>query len=80
MVETRRAGTEEGWRWTSRGDGEFTIEPAEGLARGTVISLTLKPSPEGAEEEDGEDDPRRFLQPWVLRQLVRRQGTPSTQK
>jgi molecular chaperone HtpG len=72
VVETRRAGTEEGWRWTSRGDGEFTIEPAEGLARGTVIALTLKPSPEGGGEEDDEDDPRRFLEPWTLRQLVRR--------
>lgn len=73
-VETRRAGSDEGWRWSSRGDGEFSIEPADGLPRGTVITLQLKPSPEAVEEAeaDGEDDPRRFLDPWTLRQLVRR--------
>ena len=73
-VETRRAGSDEGWRWTSKGDGEFSVEPASDLPRGTVITLQLKPSPEASEEADadGEDDPRRFLDPWTLRQLVRR--------
>ncbi|MCK7595560.1 molecular chaperone HtpG [Pseudomarimonas salicorniae] len=57
-VETRRAGSEEGWRWASDGSGEFTLEPAEGLARGTRITLHLK--------EDAQD----YLQSWKLRSLI----------
>jgi molecular chaperone HtpG len=57
-VETRRAGDSEGWRWASDGSGEFTLEAAEGLARGTRITLHLK--------EDAQD----YLQPWKLRSLI----------
>ncbi len=57
-VETRRAGEDGGWRWASSGDGEFTLESAEGLARGTRITLHLK------------DDAKEYLQPWKLRSLV----------
>src|SRR5262249_4864137 len=28
-VTSRKAGESEGWRWTSDGKGEFTVEPAE---------------------------------------------------
>ena len=57
-VETRRAGSEQGWRWVSDGAGEFTLEPAEGVARGTHITLHLK------------DDAEDYLQPWKLRSLI----------
>lgn len=58
VVETRRAGEESGWRWASDGGGEFTLEPAEGLSRGTRVILHLK------------EDAREYLQPWKLRTLV----------
>ena len=68
VVETRRAGSEEGWRWSSKGDGSYEIEPVEGLARGTVVSLHLR---EAAEGEEGEG-PRKFLEEFTLRDVVRR--------
>lgn len=62
-VETLAAGESEGWRWTSSGDGEYTLEAAEGLTRGTVISLTLR------EPKEDESD---LLQEWTLREIIRR--------
>lgn len=43
-VETRKAGAsaEEAVRWTSKGDGEFTVETINQANRGTKITLTLK--------------------------------------
>ncbi|MEE2939759.1 MAG: molecular chaperone HtpG [Planctomycetota bacterium] len=69
-VETRRAGEEQGWRWTSSGDGSYEIEPAEDLGRGTIVSLHLREPAEG--EQEAEKSPRRFLEEWVLRDVVRR--------
>ncbi|MFT7677779.1 MAG: molecular chaperone HtpG [Planctomycetota bacterium] len=62
-VETRAAGSDEGWRWTSRGDGEYTLEPAEDLSRGTVISLSLR---------EAKEDESDLLQEWTLREIIRR--------
>jgi molecular chaperone HtpG len=62
-VETRRAGETVGWRWTSKGDGEFTLEEANDLPRGTKVSLALKPA--------GDDD-QDFADPAELAALVRR--------
>lgn len=59
-VVSRRAGTDEAWRWSSDGSGEFTLEPAERAQRGSSVVLHLK-------AEEGE-----FLQPWTLKSLVRR--------
>lgn len=59
-VTSRRAGSDEAYTWTSTGDGQFTLEPADAAApRGTTIVLHLK---------DGEDE---FLDGWKLRSLVR---------
>jgi len=41
-VVSRRAGSEECWKWTSDGKNDFTIEPAERDSRGTTITLNLK--------------------------------------
>ncbi|MDJ0940245.1 MAG: molecular chaperone HtpG [Woeseiaceae bacterium] len=43
-VDSRRAGVDaaDGVRWSSDGQGEFTIEPAELEARGTRVTLHLK--------------------------------------
>jgi len=47
-------------RWTSRGEGEYAIAPANRDQRGTRIELRLK------------DDANEFLQPHRLRGIVRR--------
>jgi molecular chaperone HtpG len=60
VVESRKAGEAEGWRWESDGKGEFTIEPAQGVERGTRITLHLR---------QGEED---FLEPERLRHIVRK--------
>ncbi len=58
-VSTRRAGEEQGWKWTSDGKGEFTIaEDAEAPARGTRIVLHLR-------EAEAE-----YLDPSRIRQIV----------
>lgn len=45
MVEvlTRSYQEDSGWKWISDGSGKFTIEPQDGLERGTQIRLHLKP-------------------------------------
>ena len=63
VVETRKAGDSTGWRWTSAGDGRFTVEEAPGAARGTRIALHLK----GEDELD-----RDYLSELTLRSLVKR--------
>ncbi|MCE9595075.1 MAG: molecular chaperone HtpG [Planctomycetes bacterium] len=63
VVETRRAGETAGWRWSSKGDGEFTLEEANDLPRGTRVSLALKPAV---------DDDQDFAEPAELAALIRR--------
>ena len=61
-LTTRRAGTaaSEGVRWTSNGEGEYTIETAEVSDRGTMITLHLR------------DDDREFLEDYRLRGIISR--------
>jgi molecular chaperone HtpG len=61
-LTTRRAGlpADQAVRWSSDGEGEFTVEPAEKAARGTEVVLHLR---------EGEDE---FLSEFRLQQLVRR--------
>jgi molecular chaperone HtpG len=58
-VLSRKAGEEQGWRWTSDGRGEFTIEPEPNLKRGTRITLHIR---------DGDEE---YLEPHRLRQIVK---------
>src|SRR5215472_419756 len=60
-VISRAAGLpkEQGVKWESAGQGEFTVEPATKETRGTDVILHLK------------GDAREFLDPWRLRQLVK---------
>jgi molecular chaperone HtpG len=58
-VITRRAGESEGWRWSSDGKGEFTIEPYPGANRGAAIVVHLR---------EGEDE---YLDANRLRRIVR---------
>jgi molecular chaperone HtpG len=61
-LTTRRAGlpADQAVRWSSDGEGEFTIEPVEKATRGTEVVLHLR---------EGEDE---FLAEFRLQQLVRR--------
>jgi len=67
-VVSRRAGSDEAWRWASKADGTYTIEAAERETQGTTVTLHLKPRPEG-EDADGEPD---FLETWTLTSTVKR--------
>jgi molecular chaperone HtpG len=59
MVETRRAGDSQGWRWTSDGKGEFTIDGIERTAPGTSVILHVR------------EDADEFLDPENIRSIVR---------
>jgi molecular chaperone HtpG len=61
-VLTRRADapTEQGVRWESSADGEFTVETVTRAERGTAVTLHLK------------EDAKEFADAWRLRSLIRR--------
>lgn len=59
---TRAAGSENAVKWTSAGDGSYTIEQIDKESRGTTIILSLKPA--AKDEQD-------FTEEWVLRQIVK---------
>ena len=69
-VESRRAGDPEdqGIRWVSTGDGEFTIETITRAERGTTVTLQLRDNDADTEEGHEYDS---LLAPHKLRQLVR---------
>jgi molecular chaperone HtpG len=62
---TRRAGESQGTRWTSSGEGTYTVETVDDAPQGTAISLRLKP-------EDTEDRLHDYTSPWKLREIVKR--------
>jgi molecular chaperone HtpG len=62
---TRRAGTAEGVRWESTGEGTYTVEPAEDAPQGTTVTLHLKP-------EDTEDRLFDYTDKAVLTEIVKR--------
>src|SRR5205823_2290337 len=41
-VLSRKAGESDGWRWSSDGQGSFTIEPAANVPRGARITLHMR--------------------------------------
>lgn len=61
-VETRKAGAsaEEAVRWTSKGDGEFTVETINQADRGTKITLTLK------------EDAKEYANGYRLRNVIQK--------
>jgi len=65
VVETRRAGATDAWRWESTGDGTYTIEPIERASTGTTVTLHLKPV-------DPHVDGGDYADPSTLRSIVRR--------
>lgn len=59
-VITRKAGSNDAWKWTSTGEGQFSIEPADKVTRGSDIILHLK------------DDALDYLKEWTLRDIVKK--------
>ncbi|GJE25827.1 molecular chaperone HtpG [Methylobacterium organophilum] len=59
-VTSRRAGTDEAWRWESDGRGSYTLAPAERAEAGTDIVLHLK------------DDAEEYLESYRLDHVVRK--------
>ena len=57
-VTSTAAGSDESWSWRSDGEGAYTLEPAEGVGRGTRVTLTLK------------DEEKEFLADYRLRSLI----------
>ncbi len=62
QVESRKAGVaaDEGVRWESSAEGDFTVETVQRAERGTTVTLHLK------------SDAREFADPYRLRSLIRR--------
>ncbi|MDD3824207.1 MAG: molecular chaperone HtpG, partial [Sphaerochaetaceae bacterium] len=59
-VVSRKAGSEEAWKWSSNGKGTFTLEEAERESQGTTITLYLN--------EEGHE----YASRWTLDRLVKR--------
>ncbi|MFD0312963.1 molecular chaperone HtpG [Streptomyces flavalbus] len=63
---TRRAGEGGGTRWTSRGEGTYTLERLdEDAPQGTAVTLHLKPA-------DPDDQLHDYTAEWKLREIVKR--------
>ncbi|WOC13986.1 molecular chaperone HtpG [Gordonia sp. MP11Mi] len=62
---TRKAGESVGTRWSSTGDGTYTIDDVDGAPQGTSITLALSP----VDEEDAVND---YTDRFVLRGLVKK--------
>lgn len=65
VLLTRRAGEERGTRWTSTGEGTYTIEAVDEAPQGTSVTLRLKP-------EDSEDQLHDYTSSWKIREIVKR--------
>ena len=59
-VVSRRAGSDEAWRWTSEGKGAYTLSPATRDKPGTDITLHIK------------EDADEFLDPWRLQSIIKK--------
>ena len=59
-LTTRRAGSNEAVKWTSTGEGDYTLDTVKKESRGTEITLHLR------EDED------EFLNDWQLKSIVRK--------
>lgn len=66
VVETRRADADQGWRWRSEGEGQYTIEACAFEGHGTRVTLHLR-----ADDADSEET-QDFLSEWTIRDVIKR--------
>ena len=64
-VVSRAYGSDEAWKWTSRGADGYTVEPCEKAENGTVVTLHIKP------DADGEDY-STFLETYTISSIVKK--------
>ncbi|MFH8449461.1 molecular chaperone HtpG [Streptomyces fungicidicus] len=62
---TRRAGERQGTRWTSRGEGTYTLETADDAPQGTSVTLHLKPA-------DPDNRLNDYTAVWTVKEIVKR--------
>ncbi|WP_109000987.1 molecular chaperone HtpG [Streptomyces rishiriensis] len=62
---TRRAGEGHGTRWSSRGEGTYTLERVEDAPQGTTVTLHLKPA-------DSDDQLHDYTSDRTIREIVKR--------
>ncbi|MFD5428621.1 molecular chaperone HtpG [Streptomyces sp. NPDC127084] len=62
---TRRAGEAQGTRWTSRGEGTYTLDTVDDAPQGTAVTLHLKPA-------DVENQLHDYCSPWKVREIIKR--------
>ncbi|CAM5694678.1 Chaperone protein HtpG OS=Streptomyces griseomycini OX=66895 GN=htpG PE=3 SV=1 [Streptomyces griseomycini] len=62
---TRRAGEEQGTRWTSRGEGTYTLERVDDAPQGTSVTLHLKPA-------DPDNQLHDYTSVWKIKEIVKR--------
>ncbi|MEU5099150.1 molecular chaperone HtpG [Streptomyces sp. NPDC020996] len=62
---TRRAGESGGTRWSSRGEGTYTLETVADAPQGTAVTLHLKPA-------DPENNLHDYTSAWKIREIVKR--------
>ncbi|TWD29402.1 molecular chaperone HtpG [Streptomyces sp. T12] len=62
---TRRAGEHQGTRWTSRGEGTYTLERVDDAPQGTSVVLHLKPA-------DPDNQLHDYTSEFKVREIVKR--------
>ncbi|MCK1820599.1 molecular chaperone HtpG [Streptomyces sp. XM83C] len=62
---TRRAGEKQGTRWSSRGEGTYTLETVDDAPQGTAVTLHLKPA-------DPENQLHDYTSERQIRDIVKR--------
>lgn len=62
---TRRAGETQGTRWSSRGEGTYTLETVDQAPQGTAVTLHLKPA-------DPDNQLHDYTADWKIREIVKR--------
>ncbi|MEU6356275.1 molecular chaperone HtpG [Streptomyces sp. NPDC047072] len=62
---TRRAGEDKGTRWSSRGEGTYTLESVEDAPQGTSVTLHLKPA-------DPDNQLHDYTSTWKIKEIVKR--------
>ncbi|WP_329214017.1 molecular chaperone HtpG [Streptomyces sp. NBC_01485] len=62
---TRRAGESHGTRWSSRGEGTYTLERVDDAPQGTTVTLHFKPA-------DSDDQLHDYTSDWTIKEIVKR--------
>ncbi len=62
---TRKAGDKQGTRWSSRGEGTYTLERVDDAPQGTSVVLHLKPA-------DPDNQLHDYTSVWKLKEIVKR--------